>query len=145
REPVIGDVHLLPVIAVVGAPVRAVLRADIDRARLVGVRGDRADGRRLGQAARRELPAVIANSHAIEAGFHGTAWSGSPGKPDVPMGRSRHGALLRPYPRSTLPSASTRSAHTPTPMPRNSAAAFSGPPRASRPSPARRYRLPRPK
>src|SRR5262249_15239346 len=57
-QPVVGDIDLLPVIAVVRAAVGALLRPDVKGAGLLGMRGYRANGRRLGETARGELPAV---------------------------------------------------------------------------------------
>ena len=88
RQAVIRDVELLPVLPVVRAAVRTVLRADIDGVRVLGVRGDGPDGGRLGQAASRELPAVVADGHAIEAGLHGTARRGLTRQTDVHVGRA---------------------------------------------------------
>src|SRR5262249_48007646 len=68
-QPVVGDIDLLPVIAVVRAAVGAVLRPDVKGAGLLGMRGYRANGRRLGETARGELPAVVADGHAIETRF----------------------------------------------------------------------------
>src|SRR6266852_6157194 len=92
----IRDVELFPVLAVIRAAVGTPLRADVHGPGLLGMRGDAADGRRLGEALGHELPPVSADGHAIEAGFDGAARGGFSSQTDVdvrlPVGR--HDALL---------------------------------------------------
>src|SRR5262249_58186613 len=96
REAVSPDVELLPVLAVVGAPIGTVLGADVPRLRVVGMRGDGADGRRLGQAARHQLPSGVARGHPIESRLDGPARAGLAGEAYVHVGRPirGHGLLL---------------------------------------------------
>src|SRR6266850_1378871 len=113
-QAVVRHVELLPVISAIGAPIRAVLSADIDGVGVLGVRGDRSDGGRGGQAAGRDLPAIVAGRHTIETGLHGPARGGFAREPDIHVGLAiqRHGALLTfivaprpagPQPRDGLP------------------------------------------
>src|SRR5207237_10810184 len=96
RQAVVRDVELLPVLSVVGAPIRTVLRADIDGVGMLRVHGDRPDGGRGRKTARRELPMIVAGSNAIETGFDGPARSGFASQADVHVGSAihRHGPLL---------------------------------------------------
>src|SRR5262249_56988745 len=72
-QAVVDDVDLVPVLAVVGAAIRAVLRPDIYALGIVRLRRDGADGRRLGQPTRALLPSIVAGGYAVEARLDGAA------------------------------------------------------------------------
>ncbi len=76
RQAVIGQLDLLPVLAVIGAAVGAGLRAGIDDLRLQRMHRQRAHRRRFGQAALQKLPFVAAVGEAAKTGMHRPPRSG---------------------------------------------------------------------
>jgi hypothetical protein len=73
RQAVIRDVQTLPALAVVAAAVDTGLRAGVDDLGVRGVRGERADGGRLGKPARELLPAAVVAGHPVEARLYRTS------------------------------------------------------------------------
>ena len=86
RQAVVGDVHLLPVLAAVVAAIRAGLRAGIDDLGCQRMHRQRADRRRVGQAVVQRLPFVAAVGEAVEAGVHLAAATGFTGEAQVDKG-----------------------------------------------------------
>ena len=63
-------------VAVVGAPVRAVLGAGVHDLRLLGMYRQGANGVSLGQTVGQQLPAIVSVGHAVQAGFYFSSRSG---------------------------------------------------------------------
>ena len=83
RQAVIGQVDLLPMLAMVGAAVGAGLRAGIDNLGPQRMHRQRPHRRRFGQAALQKLPFVAAVGEAAETGMHRPPRSGFARQPQV--------------------------------------------------------------
>jgi hypothetical protein len=86
RQAVIGQRHLLPVLAAVGAAIGAVLRAGVDDLGLLRVHRERAHRRLVGQAALKPLPLLAAVGQPHQAGINRPARAGFAGEAGVKIG-----------------------------------------------------------